>query len=30
LTFSDAITAVRREIWAHQICFMSRPRRDSI
>jgi hypothetical protein len=23
-------TAVRREIWAHQISFMSRPRRDSI
>jgi DDE superfamily endonuclease len=30
LTFSDAIAAVRREIWAHQISFMSRPRRDSI
>jgi hypothetical protein len=29
LTFSDAIAAVRREIWAHQISFMSRPRRDS-
>src|SRR6201997_2422256 len=29
-TFSDAIAAVRREIWAHQISFMSRPRRDSI
>jgi hypothetical protein len=28
LTFSDAIAAVRREIWAHQISFMSRPRRD--
>jgi hypothetical protein len=30
LTFSDAIPAVRREIWAHQISFMSRPRRDSV
>jgi hypothetical protein len=30
LTFSDAIAAVRREIWAHQISFMSRPRRDHI
>ena len=30
LTFSDAIAAVRRQIWAHQISFMSRPRRDSI
>jgi len=30
LTFSDAIAAVRREIWHHQISFMSRPRRDSI
>lgn len=30
LTFSDAIAAVRREIWAHQISFMSRPRRDTI
>jgi hypothetical protein len=30
LTFSDAIAAVRRETWAHQISFMSRPRRDSI
>jgi hypothetical protein len=30
LTFSDAIAAVRREIWAHQISFMSRPRRHSI
>ncbi len=29
-TFSDAIAAVRREIWAHQISFMSRPNRDSI
>jgi DDE superfamily endonuclease len=29
-TFSDAIAAVRREIWAHQISFMSRPRRDHI
>ena len=30
LTFSDAIAAVRREIWGHQISSMSRPRRDSI
>lgn len=30
LTFSDAIAAVRREIWAHQITFISRPRRDTI
>ena len=30
LTFSDAIAAVRREIWAHQISFMSRPARDTI
>jgi hypothetical protein len=30
LTFSDAIAAVRREIWAHQISFMSRPHRDSV
>ena len=30
LTFSDAIAAVRREIWAHQISFVSRPSRDSI
>jgi DDE superfamily endonuclease len=30
LTFSDAIAAVRREIWGHQISFMSRPRRDRI
>src|ERR1700681_3302699 len=30
LTFSDAIAAVRREIWAHQISFMSRPRRDRV
>jgi hypothetical protein len=30
LTFSDAIAAVCREIWLHQISFMSRPRRDSI
>lgn len=30
LTFSDAIAAVRREIWRHQISFMSRPRRDSL
>ena len=30
LTFSDAIAAVRREIWLHQISFMSRPRRDTV
>jgi hypothetical protein len=30
LTFSDAIAAVRREIWAHQISSMSRPHRDRI
>lgn len=30
LTFSDAIAAVRREIWAHQISFRSRPHRDRI
>jgi DDE superfamily endonuclease len=30
LTFSDAIAAIRRELWAHQISFMSRPRRDTI
>jgi hypothetical protein len=30
LTFSDAIADVRREIWHHQISFMSRPSRDSI
>jgi DDE superfamily endonuclease len=30
LTFSDGIAAVRREIWRHQISFMSRPSRDSI
>jgi len=30
LTFSDAIAAVRREIWAHQISFTSRPSRDRI
>ncbi len=30
LTFSDAIAAVRREIWAYQISFMSRPRRDTV
>jgi hypothetical protein len=30
LTFSDAIAAVRREIWGHQISFMSRPHRDRI
>ena len=29
LTFSDAIAAVRREIWHNQISFMSRPSRDS-
>jgi len=29
-TFSDAIAAVRREIWVHQISFMSRPSRDRI
>jgi hypothetical protein len=29
-TFSDAIAAVRREIWHHQVSFMSRYRRDSI
>src|SRR6266705_2238076 len=30
LTFSDAIAAVRRKIWAHQISFRSRPRRDRV
>jgi hypothetical protein len=30
LTFGDAIATVRREIWAHQISFMSRPHRDRI
>jgi hypothetical protein len=30
LTFSDAIAAVRREIWAYQISSMSRPHRDTI
>jgi hypothetical protein len=30
LTFSDAIAAVRREIWHDQISFMSRPSRDSM
>jgi hypothetical protein len=30
LTFSDAIAAVRREIWAHQISCMSRPHRDTV
>ena len=30
LTFSDAIAAVRREIWDHQISFMSRPSRHSV
>ena len=29
-TFSDAIAAVRREIWHHQVSFMSRASRDSI
>jgi hypothetical protein len=29
-TFSDAIAAVRRQIWAHQNMFMSRPDRDLI
>jgi hypothetical protein len=29
-TFSDAIAAIRREIWRHQISFISRPCRDSI
>ena len=30
LTFSDAMAAVRREIWRHQISCMSRPTRNSI
>lgn len=30
LTFSDAIAAVRRQIWANQISSMSRPRRNTI
>jgi len=30
LTFSDAIAAIRREIWYHQISRMSRPSPDSI
>jgi hypothetical protein len=30
LTFSDAIAAVRREIWHHQTFEMSRPHRDII
>jgi hypothetical protein len=30
LTFSDAIAAIRREIWMHQISFMSRPSRHSV
>ena len=30
LTFSDAIAAVRREIWTHQICFMSWSPADTI
>ena len=29
-TFSDAIAAVRRQIWHHQVSFMSRCHRDSI
>jgi dolichol-phosphate mannosyltransferase len=29
LTFNDAIAAVRREIWQHQISFLSRPSRDT-
>jgi hypothetical protein len=29
-TFSDAIAVVRREIWVHQISFMSRPSRDHV
>jgi len=29
-TFSDAIAAIRRQLWQHQISFMSRPRRDSV
>jgi hypothetical protein len=29
-TFSDAIAAVRREIWHHQVSFMSRCHRDII
>jgi hypothetical protein len=29
-TFSDAIAAVRREIWHHQVSFMSRCHRDTI
>lgn len=30
LTFSDAIAAVRREIWSYQVYSMSRPHRDRI
>ena len=30
LTFSDAMAAVRREIWRHQISCMSRPTRNTI
>jgi hypothetical protein len=30
LTFSDAIAAIRRETWHHQISFMSRSHRDRI
>lgn len=30
LTFSDAIAAVRREIWNYQILFMSRPPAETI
>jgi DUF1680 family protein len=29
-TFSDAIAAIRRQIWQQQICCMSRTRRDVI
>jgi hypothetical protein len=29
-TFSDAIAAVRREIWHHQVSFMSRAHRNII
>ena len=29
-TFSDAIAAVRRQIWQHQVSLMSRCHRDSI
>jgi DUF1680 family protein len=30
VTFSDAIAAVRRQIWRHQICCMSPQHRDVI